>query len=501
MLASLRVLILEDRPTDAELAQFELQEAGFSFVPKVVVTEEEYIRQLTDFSPDLILSDYDLPHYNGALALAEAKRRCPDIPFILVTGAIGEDRAIEILTQGAKDYVLKNRLQQRLVPAVTRALAEAEEHRARKKAEEDLREAHRNLERQVEERTERLQKEIEQHKRAEDALRESKVRFRGLVQNIPSVSVQSYGPDGSTLYWNRASEQLYGYTAGEAVGRNLTDLIVPEELREEMKAAIRRMVETGCPIPATEMTLMRKDGSTVAVFSSHAVLQIPGRAPELFRVDIDISGRKQAERNQPISTEILGILNDSLSPADAASGILTAIQRETGVEAAGIRLRSNGDFPYFAQNGFSDDFLLKENSLAAQENGGICRDENGNVRLECTCGLVISGRTDPSNPLFTPNGSFWTNDAFALLGLSADRDPRLHPRNRCIHEGFQSVALIPVRANQEIVGLLQLNDHKKGHFTPDLIHFLEVVNASVGAALMRKQKDPADVVRAPLDTA
>ena len=96
------------------------------------MTEKDFIHELQEYCPDLILSDYDLPTYNGALALAEARRRCPDTPFILVTGAVGEDRAIEILTQGAKDYVLKNRLQQRLVPAVRRALAEAEEHRGAK---------------------------------------------------------------------------------------------------------------------------------------------------------------------------------------------------------------------------------------------------------------------------------------------------------------------------------------------------------------------------------
>ena len=156
MAESLRVLILEDNPADAELVQFELQEAGFIFIAKVVMTEKDFLHELQAFSPDLILSDYDLPRYNGALALAETKRRFPDIPFILVTGAVSEDRAIEILTQGAKDYVLKNRLQQRLVQAVRRALAEAEEHRARRKAEAELRKAHRTLERQLKERTAEL---------------------------------------------------------------------------------------------------------------------------------------------------------------------------------------------------------------------------------------------------------------------------------------------------------------------------------------------------------
>jgi len=158
---SLKILILEDSPTDAELVQFELQNAGLSFEAKVVGNQKEFVEAIDEYCPDIILSDYDLPRYSGAQALTEANKKCPDTPFILVTGAVGEDRAIEILTQGAKDYVLKNRLEQRLVPAVKRALAEAEEHRARKKAEEELRDAHRSLERQVAERTAELQRQNE----------------------------------------------------------------------------------------------------------------------------------------------------------------------------------------------------------------------------------------------------------------------------------------------------------------------------------------------------
>ena len=170
MAESPRILILEDNPTDAEFVQFELLEAGIVFTAKVVKTEKDFVSELQEFSPDLILSDYDLLEYNGTLALAEARKRRPDTPFILVTGAVGEDRAIEILTQGAKDYVLKGRLQQRLVPAVRRALAEAQEQKARKKAEEELREAHRNLESQIEERTAELKKQVEHRSLIEASL-------------------------------------------------------------------------------------------------------------------------------------------------------------------------------------------------------------------------------------------------------------------------------------------------------------------------------------------
>ena len=202
--------------------------------------------------------------------------------------------------------------------------------------------------------------------------------------------------------------------------------------------------------------------------------------------------QKRAEHRQHLAAEILGILNDPSALTDAINYILTAIKRETGFEAVGIRLRSDDDFPYFVQEGFSNDFLLTENSLVVRtKDGGPCRDKNGNYSLECTCGLVISGQTDPANPLFTPGGSCWTNNSFPLLDLPIDQDPRLHPRNRCIHEGFLSVALIPIRANQEIIGLLQLNDRKKDRFTLDMIHFYEGISASIGVALMRKQAEQA----------
>ena len=119
--------------------------------------------------------------------------------------------------------------------------------------------------------------------------------------------------------------------------------------------------------------------------------------------------------------------------------------------------------------------------------GDVCRDKDG-MSLECTCGLVLSGKTDPSNSLFTPGGSAWTNDSLPILDLPPNR-PRLHPRNRCIHEGFQSIALIPIRANNEIVGLLQLNDRRKNCFTIETINFLEGLSASIGVALIRKQAE------------
>jgi len=141
----LRILMLEDCVTDGNLIEFELQEATIPFKSKRVITEEDFVQALQEFSPDLILSDYDLPQYNGALALAEAAVRCPDVPFILITGAVGEDLAIEMLTNGARDYIMKDRLH-RLVPAVRRSLADAEERKAQKQRGLELEAKSRSLE-------------------------------------------------------------------------------------------------------------------------------------------------------------------------------------------------------------------------------------------------------------------------------------------------------------------------------------------------------------------
>jgi hypothetical protein len=93
-----------------------------------------------------------------------------------------------------------------------------------------------------------------------------------------------------------------------------------------------------------------------------------------------------------------------------------------------------------------------ENALIERTGEGlVCRDKDGNVRLECTCGLIIAGKTDPANPLCTTGGSCWTNDSSPLLDIPSDEDPWLQPRNRCIHQGYASMARCPFGAMMELL--------------------------------------------------
>ena len=281
MAEAIRILILEDNAADTELVQFELQEAGIVFTPKVVLTEEGYVQALHSFCPDLILSDYDLPKYNGLLALAEARRTCPDTPFILVTGAVTEDRAIDILTQGAKDYVLKNRLPQRLAPAVRRAIAEAQEQRARKQAEAELHEAHRTLEKQVDDRT--------------SELRESKERL--------SLALTSSGM--GTFEWDLVRNKRYFddyvyFLLGikpESFSGKAEEFFqaIHEDDRRAVQAAQIKTIERGAPYE-TEYRVIWPDGSVHHIAARGKVLRDDaGRPFRMIGVCWEITEHRRTE--------------------------------------------------------------------------------------------------------------------------------------------------------------------------------------------------------------
>src|SRR6185436_566651 len=135
---ALRILIVEDVPADAELCQRELKRAGLQFTVQRVDTRAGFERALREFAPDLILSDFSMPSaFDGLTALDLARAHSRDIPFVFVSGTIGEDRAVEAMKRGATDYVLKDRLS-RLVPVIQRALKENAERMALRRAEDKI---------------------------------------------------------------------------------------------------------------------------------------------------------------------------------------------------------------------------------------------------------------------------------------------------------------------------------------------------------------------------
>ena len=132
--------MLEDDEMDAALVERELRRGGIAFEARRLDGKEAFLRELDSFAPNLILADYSLPRYDGLSALEAVLRLRPEVPFIFVSGTMGEEFAIEGLKRGATDYVLKNGLS-RLVPSVKRALREAEQYEMRKMVERALSES------------------------------------------------------------------------------------------------------------------------------------------------------------------------------------------------------------------------------------------------------------------------------------------------------------------------------------------------------------------------
>jgi PAS domain S-box-containing protein len=205
----LRALLAEDSRLDAELLAIQLQRAYPHLELAVVRDETAFVEALGRGSWDLILSDFELPGFTGADLLQQRNRLAPGVPFIFVSGVIGEDNAVELLKQGATDYVSKSRLG-RMVPVLRRALRELEDRRARELAERQLRQAD--------------------------------VMFGKVVDGLRDYAVVLLDEDGRIEFWNQAARTVFGYETPEVIGRSAALIFPPDSdpeqaLRAEMRQA------------------------------------------------------------------------------------------------------------------------------------------------------------------------------------------------------------------------------------------------------------------------
>jgi diguanylate cyclase (GGDEF)-like protein/PAS domain S-box-containing protein len=194
--------------------------------------------------------------------------------------------------------------------------------------------------------------------RAETALRESEARFRGILEQLPAISVQGYDEERRVTFWNDANERIYGYRREEAMGRRLEDLIIPEPMREVVVAAVMDWLERDLPIPAGELTLRRKNGSPVTVFSSHVMQCNSAGRKEMFCVDLDLSDIRAAEERLRLTATVFDSTAEGIYLTDARSRILevnraclelTGYPREALVGQSLSRFKSGRHRPAFFQ--------------------------------------------------------------------------------------------------------------------------------------------------------
>ncbi|HUA38191.1 MAG TPA: response regulator [Candidatus Sulfopaludibacter sp.] len=234
--AELRILNLEDSKPDAELneAMLTARWPGCELVR--VDTRQDFIEALEkETNLGLILSDYTLPGFSGREALALARERRPEVPFLFVSGTIGEDAAIEALKNGATDYVLKHRLM-RLIPAVARALAEAEEH--------------------------------DELKRSERAMCESEHKYRMLFECLSDAAFLVEEKSGKIIDANRQAGVVLHCFRTDILGRKESQILIADH---------HRTLRAGTPGGAIKGKLIRADGAAIPVGVRTTRLNLYGR--------------------------------------------------------------------------------------------------------------------------------------------------------------------------------------------------------------------------------
>ena len=258
----LKILLLEDNPYDAKLNVYQLRKDKIQFEYRLTDNRDSFISALAEYNPDLILSDYSLPQFTGLNALAIVQKQYPEIPFIMVTGSLDEETAVNCMKQGAWDYVIKDHIV-RLGPAVKNA---------------------------IERRNEILKK-----KETEKLLLESERKFRDFVLLLPEVIFET-DLEGKIIYVNETAFKLFQMTAADvADGLNIMDVVAPEDLPRARKNL--ELVINGEETRSDEYLLKKINGEIFPAMV-HLSMTVKDQVPCGFSgVLVDITERKINEQN------------------------------------------------------------------------------------------------------------------------------------------------------------------------------------------------------------
>ncbi len=317
-------------------------------------------------------------------------------------------------------------------------------------------------------------------------LAEAEAQVVAMVDHF-SKAVVVLTADLRVMRANRAFYEMFHATAADTEGQMIWDLGTGQWNIPALRLLLERILPAKTELRDFEViaefpAIGRRD----VLLDAHLTTWGQEHTPMILLAFEDITRRKESEAAREATITLLGLLNQAGGLEEAVRCLLVFLEQQSGCEAVGVRLRNGDDFTYFDARGFSPDFILADTGVCTIDAAGnVVRDASGNPVLECLCGRVLAGRVNPARPYFTPKGSFWTNSTTALLADTTAGELGL-TRGRCVSEGYESLALIPLRVGAETVGLLQLTDRRIDRFTPVAITLIETLADHVAASLAHR---------------
>ncbi len=334
-----------------------------------------------------------------------------------------------------------------------------------------------------------IEMQNEEISRAQAELDAIRTRYFDLYERAP-VGYCTLNEEGVILETNLTAATLLCVERDALVQKPITRFILPD-YQESYFFHHKQIFETGEP-QTCELRMERNDGTVFWAQVEATAAQYTDGAPVCRAVLSEITERKLQEGAIELTERLILLVNTQDDFRACLSDLTASLQAWSGCEAVGIRLRDGDDFPYYETRGFPSAFLKAENHLCAYDaDGKIARNGTGNPVLDCMCGNILCGWFDPGKSFFTAYGSFWTNCTTDLLTSTSEADRQARTRNRCNGEGYESVALIPLRHNSQVFGLLQFNDRRPNRFTPGLMLHFERVAESLAIVLSRRQAEEA----------
>ena len=437
----LNIMLIEDSPEDFELIQEMLNFSSNNMIKRTDRLSSG-LKLLKEDTFDVVLLDLGLPDSVGLDGLVQIRDQESELPIIVLTGLSDETLAAKAIALGAQDYLIKG------------------------KFDSD------SLDRAVRYSIERQRLEAERKK---------------LTDAVPAF-ISHIDANFRYVFVNQTYERWFGQKQENIIGKHVRE-VLGETAWQRVCPYMERAL-SGEQVFYEEELLYQRGGPRWVHVSYTPDCDDRGKVRGFIGLGQDISWSKRAEKEKELAVAFLRLVNESGNKKEMIRSAVTFFRQHTGCEAVGVRLYEECDYPYYEARGFPEEFVVAENSLCARsDTGEVILDSTGDPVLDCMCGNVICGRFDPSKPFFTKSGSFWTNSTTGLLASTTESDRQTRTRNRCNGEGYESVALIALRVGDDQLGLLQLNDSRKGRFAPEDIALWERLTGYLSVALAKLRID------------